>query len=261
MFAVFIALALASTGTDPAAVRERIEHARTVAEAIVIDGQDRDWSALFTMRGPGDIRGISVAPTAEVLLVRLRMADAVDVRRAVLISLDAGGGHPIDTIFKVQGQNVGVNWHDDKRFQPLLGAIAVRNGPVLELRVPWSILSSRAPQDHPIHTPRSWVRVRAQLARAEGQPVSPPLAVASYRLTSPPPPLDDPGPPADLRPVQGLVPLEGTWFVTQGAMSTSGSHQDTWAYDLVVRDRSHRCLLYTSPSPRDGLLSRMPSSA
>ena len=25
--------------------------------------------------------------------------------------------------------------------------------------------------------------------------------------------------------------------------------------------RIHRCLLYTSPSPRDGLLSRMPSSA
>ena len=24
---------------------------------------------------------------------------------------------------------------------------------------------------------------------------------------------------------------------------------------------THRCLLYTSPSPRDGLLSRMPSSA
>ena len=27
------------------------------------------------------------------------------------------------------------------------------------------------------------------------------------------------------------------------------------------RVRSHGCLLYTSPSPRDGLLSRMPSSA
>ena len=26
-------------------------------------------------------------------------------------------------------------------------------------------------------------------------------------------------------------------------------------------DRSNYCLLYTSPSPRDGLLSRMPSSA
>ena len=26
-------------------------------------------------------------------------------------------------------------------------------------------------------------------------------------------------------------------------------------------DQTHPCLLYTSPSPRDGLLSRMPSSA
>ena len=31
--------------------------------------------------------------------------------------------------------------------------------------------------------------------------------------------------------------------------------------EVSVRDRVWRCLLYTSPSPRDGLLSRMPSSA
>ena len=30
---------------------------------------------------------------------------------------------------------------------------------------------------------------------------------------------------------------------------------------LRIRDQYMRCLLYTSPSPRDGLLSRMPSSA
>ena len=30
---------------------------------------------------------------------------------------------------------------------------------------------------------------------------------------------------------------------------------------LVLLDLSSACLLYTSPSPRDGLLSRMPSSA
>ena len=30
---------------------------------------------------------------------------------------------------------------------------------------------------------------------------------------------------------------------------------------LVRRDHIYICLLYTSPSPRDGLLSRMPSSA
>ena len=31
--------------------------------------------------------------------------------------------------------------------------------------------------------------------------------------------------------------------------------------DGIPRIRSQSCLLYTSPSPRDGLLSRMPSSA
>ena len=31
--------------------------------------------------------------------------------------------------------------------------------------------------------------------------------------------------------------------------------------DLVNIQRDMACLLYTSPSPRDGLLSRMPSSA
>ena len=36
------------------------------------------------------------------------------------------------------------------------------------------------------------------------------------------------------------------------------------AFDLATHrgfDSDHPCLLYTSPSPRDGLLSRMPSSA
>ena len=31
--------------------------------------------------------------------------------------------------------------------------------------------------------------------------------------------------------------------------------------DVHVHDQAFYCLLYTSPSPRDGLLSRMPSSA
>ena len=29
----------------------------------------------------------------------------------------------------------------------------------------------------------------------------------------------------------------------------------------LVKEKGYTCLLYTSPSPRDGLLSRMPSSA
>ena len=39
-----------------------------------------------------------------------------------------------------------------------------------------------------------------------------------------------------------------------GPVQFSLSLPETWDYEI-------RCLLYTSPSPRDGLLSRMPSSA
>ena len=37
--------------------------------------------------------------------------------------------------------------------------------------------------------------------------------------------------------------------------------QDKIVRDLDLYKHGYRCLLYTSPSPRDGLLSRMPSSA
>ena len=38
------------------------------------------------------------------------------------------------------------------------------------------------------------------------------------------------------------------------------THLESINFSLRTRE-SHLCLLYTSPSPRDGLLSRMPSSA
>ena len=34
-----------------------------------------------------------------------------------------------------------------------------------------------------------------------------------------------------------------------------------YSIDVKSKDNHKSCLLYTSPSPRDGLLSRMPSSA
>ena len=36
---------------------------------------------------------------------------------------------------------------------------------------------------------------------------------------------------------------------------------EVWAQEFMQALQLHSCLLYTSPSPRDGLLSRMPSSA
>ena len=46
---------------------------------------------------------------------------------------------------------------------------------------------------------------------------------------------------------------------TTGGYTTSGSYLETG--DPTQDIKSISCLLYTSPSPRDGLLSRMPSSA
>ena len=44
----------------------------------------------------------------------------------------------------------------------------------------------------------------------------------------------------------------------------SRSRMDGWqqkSFDKAYKEKVETCLLYTSPSPRDGLLSRMPSSA
>ena len=38
-------------------------------------------------------------------------------------------------------------------------------------------------------------------------------------------------------------------------------HLDRPVFNSVIEAKDSVCLLYTSPSPRDGLLSRMPSSA
>ena len=38
-------------------------------------------------------------------------------------------------------------------------------------------------------------------------------------------------------------------------------YSDNWSNQTLYKPQRYPCLLYTSPSPRDGLLSRMPSSA
>ena len=47
----------------------------------------------------------------------------------------------------------------------------------------------------------------------------------------------------------------------EGAVTAAGEGADLLLLGAVFATPSHACLLYTSPSPRDGLLSRMPSSA
>ena len=54
----------------------------------------------------------------------------------------------------------------------------------------------------------------------------------------------------------GLVSLAAVYMLTQTAIATVGA----FFYNLVS-DLVGGCLLYTSPSPRDSMTSRMPSSA
>ena len=65
-----------------------------------------------------------------------------------------------------------------------------------------------------------------------------------------------------LRPMMqelGYSKIEGEGFEIISAPRLSPTVQDT--IRQLKQLTKHTCLLYTSPSPRDGLLSRMPSSA
>ena len=57
-----------------------------------------------------------------------------------------------------------------------------------------------------------------------------------------------------------LVKPQVDWLIDNGVhgLAAGGSTGEGHALN---RDEYHACLLYTSPSPRDATLSRMPSSA
>ena len=77
--------------------------------------------------------------------------------------------------------------------------------------------------------------------------------------------------------VQGITGSQGMFHATRmveygtdiiggvtpgkGGQSVDLPGRSVPVYDTMTEAVSDTCLLYTSPSPRDGLLSRMPSSA
>ena len=53
---------------------------------------------------------------------------------------------------------------------------------------------------------------------------------------------------------------DGSWTTSRDGGHGKRVGPDEWGSAIMIAEVSY-CLLYTSPSPRDGLLSRMPSSA
>ena len=79
----------------------------------------------------------------------------------------------------------------------------------------------------------------------------------SGRHVLPLPAFEIPGRHGKLREIPDIFePVDFEMFV-QRKLPTVSNLRD----DACEAERLHTCLLYTSPSPRDGLLSRMPSSA
>ena len=56
------------------------------------------------------------------------------------------------------------------------------------------------------------------------------------------------------------APLQRVQII-KGTINQFDAEPKEIVYDVVCSNGAKVCLLYTSPSPRDGLLSRMPSSA
>ena len=59
----------------------------------------------------------------------------------------------------------------------------------------------------------------------------------------------------------GLAAFFGAIFEGDSSAYFTVDGPIEWLVAGITNFRSNYCLLYTSPSPRDGLLSRMPSSA
>ena len=56
-----------------------------------------------------------------------------------------------------------------------------------------------------------------------------------------------------------ILPTEANTSTTSDKLTAIWLSPDEWM--IISNELASNCLLYTSPSPRDGLLSRMPSSA
>ena len=67
------------------------------------------------------------------------------------------------------------------------------------------------------------------------------------------------GNPVYARPTVLVIHRDDHRFLLESVIPKRGGTEA--GYDLVIASQPYRCLLYTSPNPRDRTRSRMPSSA
>jgi hypothetical protein len=259
---LLLVLASGEEKNPDAAVLRRIENLRARAAKLKVDGKGRDWEGFPSFEDRDarpcpnaslDIRRIAVAPREEDLLVLVETAGPPS--RALLpfgLDIDFTGRSGRDARVQFGANGVVVANAYPEGGSPssvTFRRTEVSVGEVVEIAIPLSPVAralGEAGRAWLEGDRRSFVRVQSftSVDGVAGFFDTGPSA-ASFRLVAPPLLLDPPLPPeADPRRAV-RVPLEGTWFVRQGAQGL-WSHAGLWAYDLAVQD--HAC----NPTPVAG---------
>ena len=233
-----------------------IETLRPLAARIQVDGRDSDWSGVPTFPdGAGDaqqdpsrdIIQTSIAPREQDVVIRIVTAGrpARD-ELAFWFNLDFQGNQQDDLQLGVSPAGRHTIWtfgasRVDR--QALMAGVQVAIGEVVEIRVPYASLESPAVRNEPgtqaAARARPWIRVAPFTWNAESrQYIDYGASAASFRLTRTPYDLNPPLPPSTVPPRSVELPLNGKWYLGQGAFGT-WTHHSTWAYDLYIVDRTN----------------------
>lgn len=245
-----------------AAVHRRIAEVRERAGAIRIDGSPRDWKGIpsFEDADPAavadrslDLLRLSVAPRDDVLLALLQFpAFPSRARRAFSLDIDFLGRSARDAAvrFGAEGRPEVAVYPEEGKPAWVEGVrVEVGATEAVEIRVPLAPLAAALGEPGKAWLAgarRSFLRAQAFTWRADplgkaenGEVADEGPAAASFLLTDPPPALDPP-PGPEGRAVRAIrPPLQGRWFVRQGAFGL-WSHRDVVAYDLCVEDHALR---------------------
>jgi hypothetical protein len=236
---------------------EKIDHVRVLADDIVIDGQGNDWRGIPSYATDASrtdldatrrIMRTAIAPRERDLLVAISTAASPSQDEAAFgLDIDFMGLCTRDLQIPLDRSGAPSLWIYEPG-QPAREAsvssirVAIRD--IVEVTIPYADLARVLPPTMADHlsgaAARSWVRVFPySWNKTTGAFVDWGPAAASYRLTSVRFPLDPPLPKRGQRARVIPMPLDGKWYIGQGAQQGPfgvGDHRDHWAYDLDQRD-------------------------
>ncbi|MCS5638641.1 MAG: M23 family metallopeptidase [Myxococcota bacterium] len=235
-----------------------IDTLRPTAEAISVDGDLSDWGTIPFFSDPTgdaggnpalDISSVAVAPLLDGLLFGVETVGALPALGSFVVEADFADGPRLDfriELDPVSGIHAFTSY--DAFGQPqssttITGLNLAVGAQAIEIEIPYSALGAVLPSslaaalNPAVH--RSWVRVQVSNENVPGIPLDKSPSIASYRLLETPYPLDSPLPKgilnASVAPIELSFPLEGRWFLGQGA-NGSVTHQGSWSYDFALLD-------------------------